>query len=149
MFCEKYFFLYNCKLRLHSTCTERQWKSDFKGVEGRREACVRAKPVRRVRFARYFATCDIGLDSVSYPGPGRAGPSRETDRLPKLQLASPMTIHIREKGRNKSVFLQQSKASNWNFWMASRPLHVFFFSKLVWMLLSHDPELWPSYKKQL
>ena len=68
-----------------------------------------------VRFARYFATCDIGLDSVSYPGragPGRAGPSRETDRLPKLQPASSMTIHIREKGRNKSVFLQQFKASN-------------------------------------
>jgi hypothetical protein len=61
-------------------CTPRALKDSgnqiLKGVEGRREACVRAKPVRRVRFARYFATCDTGLDSVSYPGPGRAGPGR-------------------------------------------------------------------------
>jgi len=26
-----------------------------------------------VRFARYFATCDIGLDSVSYPGRAKQG----------------------------------------------------------------------------
>lgn len=29
---------------------------------------VSGQALRGVRFARYFATCDIGLDSVSYPG---------------------------------------------------------------------------------
>lgn len=66
-----------------------------------------------------FVSLDILLPAtlaltrlVTAAGPGRAGPSRVTDRLPKLQLASPMTIHIREEGRNISVFLQQFKASN-------------------------------------
>jgi hypothetical protein len=102
-----------------------------------------------------FVSLDILLPAtlaltrlVTAAGPGRAKQGDGRDRLPKLQLASPMTIHIREKGRNISVFYNNSRPvteiSEW-----PQDHSMFFFSKPVWMLLSHDPEMRPSHTKQL
>lgn len=69
----------------YAQCTPRAVKDSGNQMVGEEGGGVSGQGPRSVRFARYFATCDIGLDSVSYPGQAET-PAGYKTAVPALQL---------------------------------------------------------------